>query len=47
MSDESSKAGGLIVNAFGGASVITGDDLTALMAKDYVDAAELLKAASE
>lgn len=47
VSDESSKAGGLIVKAFGGAAVITGDDLTALMAKDYVEAADLLKAASE
>jgi len=47
VSDESSKAGGLIVKAFGGAAVITGDDLTALMAKDYAEAADLLKAASE
>jgi tripartite-type tricarboxylate transporter receptor subunit TctC len=41
------KAGGLIKKAFGGASVITGGDLDAMVASDYASAGDLLKAASE
>ena len=41
------KAGGLIKKAFGGASVIMGGDLDAMIASDYVSAGDLLKAASE
>ena len=40
------KAGGLIVRP-GGASVITGGDLDAMVASDYASAGDLLKAASE
>ena len=45
--DPDSKAGGLIRKAFGGPAVITGDELDALMASDYAQAADLLEAASE
>ncbi|MDJ0639523.1 MAG: tripartite tricarboxylate transporter substrate-binding protein [Paracoccaceae bacterium] len=45
--DESTKAGGIIKKAFGGASVIKGADLDALVASDYEAAGALLKAASE
>ena len=41
------KAGGLIKKAFGGASVIMGGDLDAMVASDYASAGDLLKAASE
>lgn len=47
VSDENTKAGGLIKKAFGGAATISGDDLTALMANDYSSAGTLLEAASE
>ncbi|MEM6596531.1 MAG: tripartite tricarboxylate transporter substrate-binding protein [Pseudomonadota bacterium] len=45
VSDESTKAGGLVKKAFGGASVITGEDLSALVASDFETAGELLAAA--
>lgn len=45
--DESSKAGGMIKKAFGGAAVIKGDALTALVAKGYDESADLIKSASE
>jgi tripartite-type tricarboxylate transporter receptor subunit TctC len=41
------KAGGLIKKAFGGASVIMGGDLDAMVTSDYASAGDLLKAASE
>ena len=41
------KAGGLIKKAFGGATVIMGGDLDAMVASDYASAGDLLKAASE
>ena len=41
------KAGGLIKKAFGGASVIMGGDLDAMVTSDYASASDLLKAASE
>ncbi len=47
VSDESTKAGGLIKKAFGGVSVISGDDLTKLLADDYANAGALMDAASE
>ena len=47
VSDENSKAGGLIKKAFGGSSVVTGDDLTVLLDQSYKDAGKLLDAASE
>ena len=40
------KAGGLIKKAFGGASVIMGGDLDAMVTSDYASAGDLLKAAS-
>lgn len=43
--DESTKAGGIIKKAFGGAAVINGSDVDALLEKDVADAAELIKAA--
>ncbi len=46
-SDEATKAGEIIKRAFGGASVITGDELDALVAGDYAAAGDLLSAASE
>ncbi|MGC6517716.1 MAG: tripartite tricarboxylate transporter substrate-binding protein [Candidatus Puniceispirillaceae bacterium] len=42
--DESTKAGGIIKKAFGGAAVISGADAEALLAKDVKDAAALIKA---
>lgn len=47
VSDEGTKAGGLINKAFGGETTISGDDLTKLMASDYANAETLLVAASE
>lgn len=47
VNDNSSKAGGLIEKAFGGPATIMGDDLTAMLAGDYQDAAALMQAASE
>ncbi|MEM6462226.1 MAG: tripartite tricarboxylate transporter substrate-binding protein [Pseudomonadota bacterium] len=47
VSDENSKAGGLIKNAFGGSSVVTGEELTVLLSQSYQDAGKLLDAASE
>lgn len=47
VSDEGTKAGGLINKAFGGETTISGDDLTSLMASDYANAETLLIAASE
>ena len=46
-SDESSKAGGVIKKAFGGAATISGAELDALLADGYNGAGELLKIASE
>ncbi|MEM8591357.1 MAG: tripartite tricarboxylate transporter substrate-binding protein [Pseudomonadota bacterium] len=45
VSDESTKAGELIKNAFGGSAVITGDDLDNLIATGFSSAGELLAAA--
>ena len=42
--DDSTKAGGIIKKAFGGAAVISGADAEALLAKDVEDAAALIKA---
>lgn len=42
--DDSTKAGGIIKKAFGGAAVISGADAEALLAKDVKDAAALIKA---
>lgn len=47
VADENSKAGGLVKNAFGGSSVVTGDELTVLLNQNYEDAGKLLDAASE
>ena len=43
--DESTKAGGIIKKAVGGAAVINGSAVDALLEKDVADAAELIKAA--
>lgn len=45
VTDESTKAGGIIKKAFGGASIINGGDLEALLEKDATDAVELIKSA--
>ncbi|WP_406644987.1 tripartite tricarboxylate transporter substrate-binding protein [Aliisedimentitalea scapharcae] len=47
VSDDTTKAGGLIKKVFGGAATITGDDLTALLAKDFSEAEALMDAASD
>ena len=47
VSDDSTKAGGLIKRAFGGAATISGDDLSALLSAGFADAGVLLDAASE
>lgn len=47
VSDESSKAGGLIKKAFGGAATIQGAELDELLASDFASAGELMDAASE
>lgn len=47
VTDESSKAGGMIKKAFGGAQVINGEELDNILAKDYADAGELLKLTAE
>ncbi|MCP5085283.1 MAG: tripartite tricarboxylate transporter substrate-binding protein [Rhodobacteraceae bacterium] len=47
VSDETTKAGGIIKKAFGGSATITGDALTTLMANDYSDAGALMDAAGE
>lgn len=47
ISDDSTKAGGLISKAFGGPAIFTGDELTELVANDYAAAGALLEAASE
>lgn len=47
VSDDSTKAGGLIKKAFGGPAAISGDALTELLANDYASAGALLDAASE
>ena len=46
-SDESSKVGGIIKKAFGGAAIISGDDLTNLLKDGYLKADELLDVASQ
>ncbi len=46
-SDESTKAGGLIKKAFGGAMTIQGDELDALIQKGYDESEQLLKEASQ
>ena len=45
VSDESTKAGGLIKKAFGGSATITGAELDALLVSGYNGAGELMKAA--
>ena len=45
VSDESTKAGGIIKKAFGGAATINGAELEALLASDVKAAEELIKAA--
>ncbi|MCY4243600.1 MAG: tripartite tricarboxylate transporter substrate-binding protein [Rhodobacter sp.] len=45
--DESTKAGGVIRNSFGGPTVITGEELNALVNSDFENAGALLAAASE
>jgi len=45
--DENSKAGAVIKNAFGGAAIVSGDDLTDLMADGYKSSGELLEFASQ
>lgn len=47
VTDETTKAGGLIKKAFGGAEVHMGDDLSAMIRRDYYNSAALIKAASE
>lgn len=47
VTDESTKAGGLIKKAFGGALTIQGAELDALIQKGYDESAQLLKDASE
>ena len=44
ISDENTKAGGIIKKVFGGASVITGAKLDALVINDYESAGALMKA---
>ncbi|MBL4767711.1 MAG: tripartite tricarboxylate transporter substrate-binding protein [Rhodobacteraceae bacterium] len=46
-SDESTKAGGIIKKAFGGAATITGEELSTLLANGYKETAALLAAAAE
>lgn len=46
-SDETTKAGAIIKRAFGGATVITGDALDALVTSDFEAAGALLEAVSE
>ncbi len=43
--DESTKAGGIVKKAFGGAAVIMGDELDALVSSDFEAAGALLEAA--
>lgn len=45
--DESTKAGGIIKKAFGGAATITGEELSTLLANGYKETASLLAAAAE
>lgn len=45
VTDESTKAGGIIKKAFGGAATINGAELEALLASDVAAAGELIKAA--
>ncbi len=45
--DETSKAGGIIKKAFGGAAIITGAELDALLMAGFNGAGELMKIASE
>ncbi|SDD57341.1 Bug family tripartite tricarboxylate transporter substrate binding protein [Ruegeria marina] len=47
VNDETTKAGGLVKKAFGGATTIMGAELDALMAADYESAAALMEAASQ
>jgi tripartite-type tricarboxylate transporter receptor subunit TctC len=47
VSAPNTKAGGLIKKAFGGATVIQGAELDALLSDGYTSAGDLLKAASE
>lgn len=47
VSDDTTKAGALIKKVFGGPTLFVGDDLDALMASDFKNAQELLKAVSE
>ena len=45
VSDETTKAGGIIKKAFGGAAVIKGEELDALVTGDFESAGALLEAA--
>lgn len=45
--DESTKAGGLVKKAFGGAATISGDALTKLMASEFASSGTLMESASE
>lgn len=47
VSDENTKAGGIIKKAFGGAAAISGGELTELLASDFANAGALMDAASE
>ena len=44
MNDSSTKAGGFVKKAFGGATTISGSELGGLLAKDAADAEMLMKA---
>ena len=45
VNDETTKAGGLIKKAFGGAATFTGAELDAMLANDFAGAGKLMKAA--
>ena len=47
ISTEGTKVNGLLNKAFGGPTIIAGDDLQALVEGDFAAAGELMKAASE
>ena len=47
ISTEGTKVNGLLKKAFGGPTIIAGDDLQALVEGDFAAAGELINAASE
>lgn len=47
VSDPETKAGALIKRAFGGALTVQGDDLAAMVAKDFADSSKLLEEVSQ